>query len=123
MADRWLDIRAGDKEDVLRAAEEALDCLERRARSIAEDLRELWDGRGKKGPPWEDVKEIIEGEAERISSIARQNVGRVAEEFVDALGRFGWEIHSPREVRHIHLLTQEKKAVKMMPRVKRLLKE
>ena len=118
---RWLDLHAADREDVLEAAREALETLERRVQRIKEGIREAFDAR--RAIPWKDVEEVF-NEVERDQPVAgRGAVHRAAEVLVDELDLRGWVILPPREVRRINRGPTRPGHVKMKPRVKRLLEE
>lgn len=111
MAERWLDIPAADQLDAVDAAGEALSTLPRRERELLEELRDLWEGR--RGPTWREVETFIRENAGRVNAGCQEVRSRAAEEFVNHLGRCGWEVLPPREVRHIRELTAGKKPAKM----------
>jgi len=118
---RWFDINAADREDVLEAAREALEVLARRERRIKEAIREAFDAR--RAIPWKDVEEVF-AEAERDQPLyGRGAVHRAAEVLLDELGLRGWAFLPPRDVRRITAPQAQSTAVKMRPRVKRLLEE
>lgn len=121
MKQRWFDINAADREDVLEAAREALEVLARRERRIKESIREAFDTR--RAIPWKDVEEVFDGVERDQPMSGRGAVHRAAEVMIDELGLRGWALLTPGDVRRITAPQARSTAVKMRPRVKRLLEE